>query len=119
MRAAGLEVVADVLTSEACLIASKHSKHPEVVQLIKKRILGYMTALSFVMISYNIPKELLSEAVKITPGKKAPTVSALVCGEAVAVSALVSQAISSAVMDQLEALGATDILIFTIANSRM
>jgi ATP phosphoribosyltransferase len=78
-----------------------------------------MTALAYVMISYNIPRDLLSEAVKITPGKKAPTISALDGDVAVSVSALVPQKDQSAVMDQLEAVGATDILIFTIANSRM
>ena len=33
-----------MLTSEAYLITSKHSKHPELVELIRKRIIGYLTA---------------------------------------------------------------------------
>lgn len=67
--------------SESLLIASKTSKHPEVVELIKKRIQGYMTATEYVMVSYNINRDKLAEAVKITPGKKSPTISALDGGE--------------------------------------
>eukprot|EP01033_Poteriospumella_lacustris_P010124 gene10124-7220_t len=119
MRAAGLEVVAEVLRSEAVLISSKSCKHPEIVNLIKKRIQGYLTATSYMMIQYNVSRKLLPQAVAITPGKRAPTISALDDPEAVAVSSLVSNADSSAIMDRLEAVGATDILLFSITNSRM
>ena len=44
MRAAGLEIIDEVLSTEAVLIASKTSKRFDIVDLIKKRIQGYMTA---------------------------------------------------------------------------
>ena len=44
LKAAGLHVVDDVLVTEAIMISSKASQHPEIVELIKTRILGYMTA---------------------------------------------------------------------------
>ena len=44
MKAAGLEVIAEVLKSEAVLITSKTCEHPSLVQLIRKRIEGYITA---------------------------------------------------------------------------
>jgi hypothetical protein len=31
------------------MISSKESKHPEIVELIKTRILGYMTATTYVL----------------------------------------------------------------------
>ena len=43
-QAAGLEIVHDVLKTEAVLISSKSSTHKDVVELIKKRIAGYITA---------------------------------------------------------------------------
>jgi ATP phosphoribosyltransferase len=43
----------------------------------------------------------------------------LVISIAVAVSALVSTKESSLIMDRLEKVGATDILLFSITNSRM
>ena len=47
LQAAGLEVVSEVLSSQALLIASKSSKHPAIVELIRKRIVGYMTATKY------------------------------------------------------------------------
>lgn len=119
MRAAGLEIIADVLETEAILVSSKTTKHEHTVNLIKQRIQGYMTATSYMMINYNISRELMPLAFKITPGKRSPTVSELDGDAGVAVSALVLQRESSAIMDQLELAGATDILLFTITNSRM
>ena len=50
IQAAGLHVVDDVLTTEAVMISSKLSNHPEIVELIKTRILGYMTATTYVLL---------------------------------------------------------------------
>ncbi len=44
MKAAGLEIISEVLKSEAVLISSKTCRHPQLVQLIRKRIEGYITA---------------------------------------------------------------------------
>ena len=119
MKAAGLEVVSDIITTEAIMISSKSSRHPQIVELIRKRIQGYLTATNYMMIQYNVSRELLYLAVKITPGKRSPTVTVLEDGIAVAVSALVLASQSSLIMDQLENIGATDILLFSISNSRM
>ena len=73
MKAAGLEVVAEVMRTESVLIPRKELKHPEIVETIKKRILGYMTATSHVMITYNVAKVNLDKVLTITPGKRAPS----------------------------------------------
>lgn len=44
MKAAGLEIISEVLKSEAVLISSKTCRHPLLVQLIRKRIEGFITA---------------------------------------------------------------------------
>lgn len=119
MKAAGLEIVADVLETKAVIIASKSSKHSDVCELLKKRIQGYMTAISYMMIQYNVGRENLTLAVAITPGKRSPTISPLDGGDGVAVSALVKKKEASKIMDKLEEIGATDILLFSITNSRM
>ena len=61
---------------------------------------------------------LLAEATKITPGKRAPTVSPLDGADWVAVSVMVERKNVAQIMDQLENRGASDILVFTIVNSR-
>ena len=62
---------------------------------------------------------MLTEVVKITPGKRAPTVSPLEGEDWVAVSTMVERKHVANVMDQLEIGGASDILMFNIINSRL
>ena len=78
-----------------------------------------ITATKYVMIMYNVSTELMAEAMKITPGKRSPTVTNLECGEVKAVSALILKKEVSEKMDALHAMGATDILTLNLNNSRM
>jgi ATP phosphoribosyltransferase len=71
------------------------------------------------MIIYNVATELLAEAIKITPGKRSPTITNLSDTAFKAVSSLVLKKEISTKMDALEAVGATDILVVSISNSRM
>lgn len=119
MRAAGLEVIADVLETQSLLIANPHSEHKDTVTLIKRRIEGYITAQKYVMLLYNCSVDLLSQAIKITPGKSSPTITALDDSKFKSVSALVKKSDVSAKMDELYEMGATDILVINVANSRM
>merc|ERR1711871_432830 len=91
MRAAGLCVVSDILTTSAVLVSSKSSKHEELINIVKKRFEGYITSTKFMLIQYNISRDKLPDAIKITPGKRSPTVSSLDGEDAVAVSALVNK----------------------------
>ena len=118
-QAAGLEIVAEVLSTQAILISNPHAEHGDLVDLIKRRIEGYITATKYVMIVYNISGELLEQAVKITPGKRSPTVTTLDDGKSKAVSSLVPKKEINDKMDQLHEIGATDILVLSIANSLM
>jgi len=75
-------------------------------------------AQKYVLCHYNIPREKLPIAAKITPGKRAPTVTALEEEGWVAVSSMVEKKAIATVMDQLTEVGACDILVLNIANSR-
>lgn len=55
---------------------------------------------------------------RITPGKRAPTVTALEAPGWVAVSVMVEKKQIANKMDELTEVGATDILVLEIANSR-
>jgi len=117
MRAAGLEVVDEVLSTQAILIANPHAQHGDLVDLVKRRIEGYITATNYVMVMYNVTTELLPKALEITPGKKSPTVTSLDDGGK-AVSSLVKKKEIVKKMDELADVGATDILVLDITNSR-
>jgi len=100
----------DASIQQAILIANKKSEHKDIVDLLKRRMEGFITANKYVMISYNISNELLHDALKITPGKKSPNITALDNGKFKAVSSLVLKKESNNKMDELHDMGATDIL---------
>lgn len=118
MRAAGLTKLTTLLTSQAVLISNNNPAHPQLISTILNRIKGVITASKYVLCNYNIPRAQLKEAMKITPGKKAPTVAPLEDTEWVSVSSMVVKKEVVDIMDKLESIGATDILVFNISNCR-
>ncbi|KAJ3413924.1 ATP phosphoribosyltransferase (ATP-PRTase) (ATP-PRT) [Chytridiales sp. JEL 0842] len=120
MHAAKLHAIDTVLTSQAVLIAnkSKFNSNP-TIQKIHRRIEGVIVAQRYVLCNYNVERAQLRQAMKITPGKKAPTVSPLEHDEWVAVSAMVLKKEVVDIMERLDDVGAKDILIFDIKNARM
>jgi ATP phosphoribosyltransferase len=120
MHAAKLHAVGTILKSEAVLICNpkKHKTNP-LIETVKRRLEGLIVAQRYVLCNYNIPRSQLSKAIKITPGKKAPSVSPLECADWVAVSSMVTRKSIVDVLDQLEDVGAQDILVFEIKNARM
>uniref|UniRef100_A0A7S0F4S4 ATP phosphoribosyltransferase n=1 Tax=Craspedostauros australis TaxID=1486917 RepID=A0A7S0F4S4_9STRA len=119
MRAAGLEVVHEILSTQAILISNPNSTHKGMVEKLKRRIEGYITATKYSMIMYNVAVDLLSEAVKVTPGKRSPTITNLEDENFKAVSSLVLKKEVSAKMDALQEVGAIDILVIDLANTRL
>ncbi|PNS20555.1 ATP phosphoribosyltransferase [Sphaceloma murrayae] len=118
MRASGLKAISTVFESSAVLIRSKRPSNVELIDLITSRIRGVITAQRFVLCTYNVERSVLDKAVKITPGKRAPTVTSLEDANWVAVSAMVERSKVAIVMDQIMEIGGTDILITKIENSR-
>jgi len=122
MRAAGLRPIATLLQSEAVLIRSTSPKHPHLAPLMEKitaRIAGMIAAHKYIVCQYNILRSKLSAATAVTPGRRAPTISPLEDPEWVAVSSMVERSKTADVMDQLVSVGAEDIMIFNIDNSRV
>lgn len=118
MRAAGLKAIATVVESTAVLIRSKRPSDPKLVDIIAKRIQGVITAQKYVLCTYNVERSNVERAARITPGRRAPTVNSLEEEGWVAVQAMVPRADIAGVMDELSAMGATDILVTKIENSR-
>lgn len=118
MKAAGLHAIDTVVETQAILIKSKKPSNPEMVDLIASRIGGVITAQKYVLCQYNIERAKLPEAKKITPGKRAPTVTSLEEDGWVAVSSMVEKKRIAPAMDELVKVGATDILVLDIHNTR-
>ena len=119
IKAAGLEIIADILSTQAILIVNPNAEHRDLVELIRRRLEGYITATNYVMVVYNISNNLLVDVLKITPGKRSPTITSLDDGQSKSVSSLVPKKEVNRIMDQLHDMGATDILVMELANSRM
>lgn len=119
MKAAGLCAIETIVDTSAHLIYSKNPSHPELLQIIQSRFEGLLAAKKYVLCNYNAPRSNLQELLKITPGRRAATVSPLEDEEWVAVSSMVEQRDIANKMDNLKALGASDILVFDIANCRV
>ena len=122
MRAAGLRPIATLLQSEAVLIRSTTSKHAHLAPLIDKitaRIAGVIAAGKYIVCQYNMRRATLSAATAVTPGRRAPSIMPLEDPDWVAVSAMVERSKMADTMDQLVSVGAEDILIFNLDNSRV
>jgi len=118
MRAAGLEEIQSILESEAVFIVNPHSKHKDLAQKISQRLNGVLTALNFVMVEYNILRNQLEVAKKITPGKTSPTLSPLDNPDWIAVKVMIPKTQSNQSLDELMVIGARDIVVNSIQNCR-
>lgn len=118
MRAAGLKAIDTVVESTAVLIKSRSPSNQNMIDLITSRIQGVIAAQKYVLCQYNIERERLPDARKITPGKRAATVTALDADGWVAVSSMVEKKKIALVMDDLSRVGANDILVLDIHNTR-
>lgn len=104
---------------EATLIQGPAKRLPQLADRIVRRIEGVVIARAYSLLEYNIPRAKLSEAEKITPGFNSPTVSALEDSAWCAVKVMVKRSEVHAIMETLEALGASAILQTQIANCRL
>jgi ATP phosphoribosyltransferase len=120
MRAAGLQKIGLVMKTETVLIANTSKVDKPLVQKINKRILGFLKSTKHSMMAYNITSSNLKSATAITPGANAPTVSKLEGpGDWVSVTVMVKSNEVADIMDSLEELGATGLVVFDVTNCRI
>ncbi len=121
LREAGLEILGEpMLHSEAVIIGrnAATAERPEMVQLVA-RLRGIMRAAEYVMVEYDIPREKIEEACKITPGIEAPTIAPLANDNWVAVKSMVKRKECNAVMDELYRIGGRGIIVMEISACRL
>lgn len=109
-----------LLKSEAILIAhSEDTTSNKDVELFLQRLKGIIVAREYVLAEYDIPKDALAAACKITPGIESPTISPLSNDNWAAVKAMVKKADMNTIIDQLAALGAKAIIVTEIRTCRI
>lgn len=118
LRAQGLEIFGPViLESTAVLISAR----PDLagISTLQRRLQGVLVARQYVLVDYDVPREFLEAATRITPGLESPTLSPLHDPDWVAVRAMVPRAETNHVMDELYEVGARAILVSAIHAARI
>ena len=119
LRAAGMEIFGEpILKSEAVLIGRKGAS-PAGVDVLIRRLRGVQVAHQYVMMDYDVRRELVDQAAALTPGLESPTVSPLQNSDWVAVRSMIKKSDTNRIMDELYDLGARAILVSTIHACRI
>ena len=114
-----LRVLAEIGRYETVLVQNHSIADPALADRIARRLQGIVIARSWSLLEYNVPRSRLAEAEKITPGFNSPTVMALEDPGWCAVRAMVRRSEAHAIMERLEAIGASAIIETQIANCRL
>jgi ATP phosphoribosyltransferase len=126
LRQHGLVVIGDpIAESQATLIEREPRPDREqtaevaaMKRVFTERLRGVVLARQYLMMEYDCPKSVKDQAVRITPGLQAPTISPLADERWVAVRSMVRRTAANRVMDELAALGAKAILTTDIRSCR-
>jgi ATP phosphoribosyltransferase len=117
-----------ICTSEAVVVERSEAAgggsavapdHERARRQLLRRLEGIAVAQQYVMVDYDCPRDLLDQAVALTPGFESPTVAPLRDERWVAVRALVPKKEMNQVIDALADLGAKGILASDLRSARL
>ena len=114
-----LRVLDELGRYETVLVQNRQLRHTDMVERIVRRLEGVVIARTYSLLEYNIPRSSLAEAEQITPGFNSPTISALEDSNWCAVRAMVRRGEVHAIMERLDAIGASAIVETFISNCRL
>jgi ATP phosphoribosyltransferase len=117
LRKQGLEIFGPVILESTAVLIS-HGR-PDGLTVLQRRLQGVMVARRWVLMDYDLPAELLEQAVAIAPGFESPTVSPLRDSGWLAVRVMVPRDDTNELMDRLYELGARAILVSAIHAARI
>jgi ATP phosphoribosyltransferase len=112
--------ILDILGNyETVLIQNNERRHADLADRIVRRLEGVVIARSYSLLEYNVPRNKLADAEKITPGFNSPTVNSLEDPSLCSIRVMVKKNQVIEVMEQLELIGASAILETQISNCRL
>jgi ATP phosphoribosyltransferase len=114
-----LRVLDEIGRYETVLVQHPGLRDPALADRIVRRLEGIVIARSWSLLEYNVPRDRLAEAERLTPGFDSPTVMGLEDAAWCAVRAMVRRGEVHAVMERLEAIGASAIIETRIGNCRL
>ncbi|MEO7428275.1 MAG: ATP phosphoribosyltransferase [Acidimicrobiales bacterium] len=120
LRAAGLKIIGEVLTSYTELIANRAATEDpakrHAMEQIKTLLDGVMEARGKVLVKLNVGEADLDAVIEILPSMKAPTVSKLFGDGGYAVETVVAKATINTLIPALKDAGASDIIELPLAK---
>ena len=120
LRAAGLRIIGEVLTSYTALIANPAAAaDPEkahAMEQLKTLLDGVMEARGKVLVKLNVGRDELDAVISLLPSMKSPTVSELFGEGGYAVETVVSKDTINTLIPALKDAGATDIIELPLAK---
>lgn len=114
-----LRILDEIGQYETVLIQNRHTACRALADRVVRRLEGVVIARNYSLLEYNIPRQQLAEAERITPGFHSPTVNSLEDPNWCAIRVMVKRGDVISVMEQLEQLGASAILETAISNCRL
>ena len=114
-----LHVLDEIGRYETVLVQHPGLAATALADRIVRRLEGIVIARSWTLLEYNVPRTRLADAEKITPGFNSPTVMSLEDQAWCAVRAMVKLGDVHAVMERLEAIGATAVIETRIGTCRL
>jgi len=114
-----LRVLDEIGRYETVLVQNHEVRDAATADRIVRRLEGIVIARNWSLLEYNVPRTRLAEAEKITPGFNSPTVSGLEDPDWCAVRSMVKRGEAHAIMERLDAIGASAIIETQIANCRL
>jgi ATP phosphoribosyltransferase len=114
-----LRILDEIGRYETVLVQNPKAREAELADRVVRRLEGVVIARSYSLLEYNVPRNKLPEAERITPGFNSPTISSLEDPDWCAVRVMVRRGDVIRIMEHLEALGASAILEMQITNCRL
>ena len=120
LRAAGLKIIGEVLTSYTELVANREAAADptkrHAMEQIKTLLDGVMEARGHVLVKLNVGEADLDAVIEILPSMKSPTVSKLFREGGYAVETVVAKATINTLIPALKDAGASDIIELPLAK---
>jgi ATP phosphoribosyltransferase len=120
LRAAGLRIIDEIVTSYTELIASRAAYEDPVkrkaMEQIHTLLEGVLSARGRVLVKVNCAAESLDKVIEVLPAMQAPTVNELFGGTGYAVEAVVPKNEINVLIPELKERGASDILELPISK---
>lgn len=114
-----LRILDEIGRYETVLIQNHNVVDTQLADRVVRRLEGVVIARGYSLLEYNVRRNQLVDAERITPGFNSPTVSALEDPEWCAVRVMVKRGEVIEIMERLEQLGASAILETAISNCRL